>query len=442
MDAMSFEDDMPKSFLDDDTDMVPGEAAEAKTATRVRPFTVKTRTTKVPYTFKNFVAARQGKDLFSASEATLEEKLALFDAVQAHLIATQKEIASLREKGVVTNGGPELFLVPVCFLTVDDTWCRNKLVDWNHVAEIAHSFREKSFLPPLVTLRKVFSAAGKVIDVVISLPDGVHRTTAFREIGGTHLRALVQIVDDVVDEAQIYSDNNYNRRSHNGLDLLKVLYALSDAEVVKIHEIISDYGFEFPETSRSPWPKIGAIRAVINSYRTHGEDVVRRVLWLLSQKEFKLWYGDKKSISGDMIVGLSRYVATFERPGYIHSSLTEHIMATNTPEFVTKQIGLMLPTTTMTQIIQSPVEVSGDSEQARGIRICCAFVTLIKELFKPSKAAMRPSNYHPKFRDALETFYDTSKDARDKADAVTSIRRFFAKRKQPDCWCDESSIVR
>lgn len=432
---------MNPEFNPDSTD-VEHDVDTGTTATKRKPFTVKTRNTKVPYTFKNFTSARQGKDIFSASEATLEEKIALFDAVQAHLRAMNEELQALREKGIVANGGPDTFLVPVRFLTVNDMWCRNKLVDWNHVAEIANSFREKSFLPPLVTLRKVFSAAGKLIDIVISLPDGVHRTTAFREIGGTHLRALVQIVDDVVDEAQIYSDNNYNRRSHNGLDLLKVNYALSDAEVVAIHDIISDYGFEFPETSKSPWPKIVAIRAVIKSYRSYGEDVLRRVLWLLSRKEFKHWYGNKNSVSGDFIAGLSRYVAEFERPGYIHSSLTEHVMATNTPEFIEEQIGERLTAGAMTQIMNSPVTVSRTSEQSRNVIICCSMVTLVSEMFKPAKAAMRPANYHPKFRDALDTFYDTSKDARDKADAISAIRRFFAKRKQPDCWSTESGFVR
>lgn len=432
----------PDDMADDDIISIGEDSAEPGTTTRIRPFTVKTRNTKVSYTFKNFTSARQGKDIFSASEATLEEKVALYDAVQTHLRAMNEELQALREKGIIANGGPDTFLVPVRFVTVNDMWCRNKRVDWNHVAEIASSFREKSFLPPLVTLRKVFSASGKLIDVVISLPDGVHRTTAFRELGGTHLRALVQIVDDVVDEAQIYSDNNYNRRAHNGLDLLKVNYALSDAEVVAIHDIISDYGFEFPETPKSPWPKIVAIKAVIRSYRTYGEDVIRRVLWLLSRKEFTSWYGDKKSISGDFIAGLSRYVAEFERPGYIHSSLTEHIMTTHTPSFIEEQVGGMLSPASIVQIMNLRSAMSTASEQSRNVRICCAMVALVREMFKPAKAAMRPANYHPKFRDALDTFYDTSKDERDKADAISAIRRFFAKRKQPDCWCTESAIVR
>jgi hypothetical protein len=51
--------------------------------------------------------------------------------------------------------------------------------------------------------------------------------------------------------------------------------------------------------------------------------VLRRALHLLSRKEFSTWYGQQIAISGDFIGGICRYIAEFEKPGYIHSSLTE-----------------------------------------------------------------------------------------------------------------------
>jgi hypothetical protein len=54
-------------------------------------------------------------------------------------------------------------------------------------------------------------------------------------------------------------------------------------------------------------------------------------------------------------------------------------------------------------------------EGARVARICAAFVHKVREMFKPSKAGLRPENYHTKFKDAMDVYYDTARDDRDRA---------------------------
>ncbi|NDD52333.1 hypothetical protein EBZ39_00375 [bacterium] len=441
MDAIDDAGDTPES------DDVGHNVEPGTSAAGAKPFTVKTRKTNVPYTFKNFTSARQGTDLFSGSAGSLKEKSDLYEAIFYRLEELKDELNSLREKGVVANGGTDTFLIPIDYLTIDETWCREKRVDWKHVAEIVVNFDEGSMSLPTVTVRRIFSPAGKLVDVVISLTDGVHRTTGLKELGYTHVRALVQIVDDVEDEAKVYSNHNYNRRAHAKHDIIKVQLALNDPKLLKIKEILGDYGFVFPERSgkRCAWPQMGAIQTVIKCFDRYGEDILRRALWLLSRKEFSLWYGNATAIHGDFIGGLCRYIDTFEKPGYIHSTMTEHMMTTNSPDFLHK-LGRSFGNPDVTNIMNCTVfqhsESGANGEGARMVRTCAAFVAAIRETFKPSKAASRPANYHPKFKDALDVYYDNAKDARDKADAILTIRRAMAKRKQPDCWFTESSIVR
>ena len=187
--------DAINSELAPDVADVADDVETGKPAASVKPFTVKTKKTKVPYTFKNFTSARQGKDLFGESTGTLEEKSRLFDEVEFRLEELKEELQSLREKqGIAANGGTDVFLIPIDFLTVDDEWCRDKLVDWNHVAEIANNFRPGSLSLPTVTLRKIFSPTGKLLEIIISLTDGVHRTVSLKELGFTHIRALVRVL--------------------------------------------------------------------------------------------------------------------------------------------------------------------------------------------------------------------------------------------------------
>lgn len=413
----------------------------------IKPFTVKTKRKRVPYTFKNFTSGRQGKNLFSDAGGALEDKSRLFDEIEFRLLELQEELASLKEnRGVIANGGTDVFLIPIEFLTIDPAWCRERPVDWNHVAEIVVNFSEGSLALPTVTLRKVFAPDGKLLEVVISLTDGVHRTAALKELGYTHVRALVHIVNDSKDEAQAYSDNNYNRRAHAKWDIVKVRKTLDDPSIVKIKEIMEDYGFLFPEKAKDDkWPKIGAIHTVEKCYNRYGEDILRRAFYLLSRKEFSTWYGQQLSVSGNFIGGLCRYIDEFEKPGYVHSSLTEHIMATNIPQAIDQTANLLSNPEVVDIFGYSPfqkVDSGRDGEGARIARICAAFVHKVREMFKPSKAGLRPTNYHTKFKEALDVYYDKTRDDRDRADAIGAVRRALARRKMPDCWFTESDIVR
>ncbi len=414
------------------------------TVTKSRPFTVATRNTKQKYTFKNFTSARQGPDMFTESEGSLKEKSDLYDMVAYELEELSEALLKLeKEQGIKTNGGTIIGLVPINFITVDEAWCRQRKVDWNHVAQIVVDFNEGSLSLPKITFRKVFAANGKLQSVVISLTDGVHRTVALKELGFTHVRATVLIVEEMRDEAQIYKDENYNRRAHAKRDIYRARIAEKDERLEEIVKLVEHHGFKFSTHAgtRSSRFEITAIQTVEKLYYRYGPEVLGRVLELLGDPAYPEWNGHTSAITADSLAGWCMYVDVFERPGFIHSSMTGHLLKTTPPELIENLAsdisreacdGLM-------GFEVCPGSKGFTSQEARFVKNCCAVVKMVKELFKPAR---RPAeNFSPKFKDALDLYY--SKDAH-RASELLHMRKFFAKKKMADYWFAKtnSDIVR
>ena len=414
------------------------------TATTSRPFSVKTKNTKQKYTFKNFTSARQGTDIFTESAGSLQEKSELYDAVAFEQEELKETLAKLeKETGVVANGETIVALVPISFITIDPDWCRQKRVDWNHVAEIVVNFRPGSLSLPTITFRKIFTQAGKLQDVVISLTDGVHRTVSLRELGYTHVRALVQIVEEMKDEAQIYSDCNYNRRVHAKRDIYRARVAREDAALMEIVSLVEKYGFRFPKHAgmRSAWPDIGAIQTVEKLYYRYGPETLGRTLELMSDPVFSEWHGQPASITADMLAGWCMFIDKFEKPGFVHSNMTEYLLRSTTPTLVTDMANSISREACDGLMGEEVCKNSAtfNSQEARAIKHCCALLRKVRDLFKPSK---RPAgDFLPKFKDAFDLFY--SKDEHRMAELM-HLRRFFAKKKMADHWFAKvnSEIVR
>ncbi len=432
----------PNDELFNDFDDLFEDATESaepteKTATSSasRPFTVKTRKTKQKYTFKHFTSARQGTDLFADSAGTLQEKSDLYEEVAFALESLKDDLEKLEKNDkIIANGGTIISLVPINFITVDPEWCRQKRVDWNHVAEIAMHYRAGSLSLPTITFRKIFSPTGKLQNVILSLTDGVHRTAALRELGHTHVRALVQIVEELKDEAQMYSDLNYNRRAHAKRDIYRARVAYEDESLMDIVRLVESYGFSFPSHAgmKCSWPDIGAIQTVEKLYHRYGPEILGRVFELLGDKAFVEWHGNNASITADMISGFAMFVEEFERPGFVHSNMTRHFFKSTTPNIVSETAnnisrvecdGLM-----NRQVCEN--STTFNSQEARAVKHCCAIVKKIKELFKPSK---RPADeFTPKFKEAFDLFYTADKEHR--LSELLHLRKFFAKKKMADYW--------
>lgn len=417
--------------LSPDDDEENSEDSEPRKAAAGRAFAVSTKKTKVKYTFKNFSSARLGQNMFSTTGGTLKERSDLFDEVAYSLTELDEQLTELEKKGIRANGGTTVALVPIDMLTVDPRWCREKRVDWNHVAEIVLNFRPGSLSLPTVTFRKIFDAEHRLVEVIISLTDGVHRTVSLMELGHTHVRAICMVVNDMKDEAQLYSDLNYNTRSHGRLDIQRGRMAAEDPELKRVVEFIDRFGFKFPTRGKraSKWPELFGIGTVVKIINRSGEETAARMFELITNPENAEWIGQEESISADMLAGIAGFIDKFERPGYIHSNMTDYLFKNVGPKVIVN-IATSLNKQACDEILHKASTGKGNSgESTRQMQFTSALVSKIRDLFKP---ANRPTEgFMPKFRDAFMLYYS---DDADKARALLDMRKGFAKKKMADYW--------
>jgi hypothetical protein len=411
-----------------------------------RAFTVKTKKSKRSYTFKRITSAKSGKNMFFKAGGTLEERSKLYDETAYRLEELKEKIKTCADHGVHLTAGTVEAIIPIDWLTIDPSWCRGKPVDYNHVAEIVINFSEQSLDLPTVTMRKVFDPAGRLIGVVIALTDGVHRTAALYELGDTHIRAMVTIVEEVADEAQIYSDRNYSRRAHGRQDVIRALVTSKDPKIEEIRAIIGDYGFKIQDPDKPGKcvpPEINSIKTLIACFDRFGEAVLRRVMQILNNPKFAYWQLNPLALSSDFLTALCRYVSEFERPGYIHTGMTHHMLETMTPETI-RAMGLTMTQTTQIAGILGYLPFRGhvmpNSESGRIVQVLAGLVSAVRGFYKPK---MRPAYFHPKFKSALDVYYNEAMSAAEKADAIQAVRRQLARVKMADGWYDaDSDLVR
>jgi hypothetical protein len=399
-----------------------------------RAFSVSTKKTKVKYTFKYFSSARMGANMFSTTGGTLEERSTLFDEIAYSLVELEEQLKELDKKGITANGGTTVALVPIDMLTIDERWCREKRVDWNHVAEIVMNFRPGSLSLPTVTFRKIFDAEHRLVEVIISLTDGVHRTVSLMELGHTHVRAICMVVNDVKDEAQLYSDLNYNTRSHGRLDIQRGRMAAEDPELKRVVEFISKFGFKFPTSGKkAKWPELFGIQTVVRILSRYGEETTGRMFELITNPANAEWVGQEESITADMMAGVVNFIDRFEKPGYIHSNMTDYLFKNVGPKVVQNIATSLNPQACDEILHRASTSKGAGSESTRQKQYTAALVSKVRDLFKP---ANRPTEgFLPKFRDAFMLYYSANED---KARTLTDLRKGFAKKKVADYWFAKS----
>jgi hypothetical protein len=399
---------------------------------KTRAFTVKgKRNPHKTYTFNNFSSARDGKDLFRTTPVSLEDKKALYDSLVLLHEATELRVESAASRGEVILG-ISVAEIPINYLTVDDAWARSKLVDWNHVADMAMDFHPKSVSIPSVAARCEYDDDGNLSDVIFSLTDGVHRTTTLQEKGYTHVLVSVQLVDSVREEAEISSDCNYGRRAHAGIDILKNRISSEEERALALKQFIEARGFVISmKLGTKSWPEIGAIPTVEKILRRYGEDTLARVLDLFSNPTFAHWFGNSATLRADMLAGWALYIHEFERTGFIHSAMTEHLLQNTTPvliENLAEQINKPIASAVFNREM-CPNAKDLNSEDGRGVKVCTALVRQVSELFKPSK---RPkTNFLSKFKTAFDLFYSVEPNRNSE---LASVRNSCSRKGMPDYW--------
>lgn len=397
-----------------------------------RAFTVHgKRNAHKKYTFQNFDSARQGKLLFQRTTTTLAEKIELRDEIVMMLEDAQQESERLEQRGIKLLDTPT-YMIPINVLTVDDAWARSRLVDWNHVADIVMDFHPNSMTSPSVSIRSVYDERQELIDIIFSIPDGVHRTVSAQELGYTHIKANVKIVDTVREEAEISSDCNYGRRSHSITDILKNRLTSEEERLLALKELVEAHGFSLAlRVGTKPWPEIGAVPTLERIIKRYGVDVLQRVFELLSNEQFTHWHGNAASLRADMIAGLALYVEEFERPGFIHSNMTAHMLRNTTPTLIEN---LAAPVTKpiaseVFNRVMCPAAKDLGSEDGRAVKTCTALVKQVAELFKDRNKPK--TDYLPRFKALFELFYT---DLNTRAEYIVSHRKFCSSKGMPDYW--------
>jgi hypothetical protein len=427
---------------DADEESAAGGAVKAPT----RAFTVKSKKSGQPYTFKRIRSAKTGQKMFfTGRSGSLEERSRLYDDTAYRMEELRENLQECAKQGIHVTAATVEAVIPIDWLTLDKSWCRGKPIDFNHVAEILTKFSVNSLDLPRVTMRKVFDpATGQLLGVVFSLTDGVHRTVSLFELGDTHIRAMVTIVNEVADEAQIYSDCNYGRRAHARQDVVRALVTAKDPKIEEIRAIIGDYGFKIQDPDKPGKcvpPEINSVKTLISCFDRFGEMVLRRVMQLLNDARYPFWRLNPLALSGDFLTALCRYVDEFERPGYIHTDMTHHLFETMTPETI-RAMGLTLTQTAQIADIlgYQPFRnnVMPSSESGRIVQVLASMILSVRNFYKPK---FRPANFHPKFKSALDVYYNKAISPADRADAINAIRRQLARVKLADGWFDGDSLL-
>lgn len=401
--------------------------------TKHRPFTVHgKRNINQKYTFKTFTSARQGKDLFQTTPLTLAEKVALFNKVTLAFEECQRKVAQAELRGEKLLCVPTVEL-PLNALTVNKLWARDKLVDFNHIADITMYFRAKSLAITMVSVRRIYDEAGNLIDIIFSLPDGVHRGTALLELGYTHLTVSAWVVNSVREEAEISNDCNYGRRSHAGADILKNRMTAEEERILALKALVENHGFKLSMRvgGTKSGNEIGAVPTLEKLLRKYGVDVLTRALELFSNPQFTHWHNSPATLTADMFSGLALYIHEFERPGFIHSNMTTHMFCNTTPKLITDLADDISKATASTVFNREvcPNARNLGSEDGRTYRHATAMIKQVEELFKERYKPR--TNYLPRFKTAYDLFVSTS----DKRMAdLMSARKFCVGRGMPDYW--------
>lgn len=420
-------------FADGDGNGADNNGGSDNNDAKHRPFTVHgKRNINRKYTFKTFTSARQGKDLFQTTDLTLAEKKMWYDKVVLAHEESRLEVERMKQLGENLLDIPT-FRLPIKIFTVNDLWSRDKLVDWNHTADLAMDFHPKSLAVPSVSIRCIYDERQELIDIIFSLPDGVHRITAAMELGYTMLKVSVQLVTSIREEAEISNDCNYGRRSHAGADILKNRMTAEEERILALKALVEDYGFKLSMRvgGTKSGNEIGAVPTLEKLLRKYGVEVLTRALELFSNPQFTHWHDSPATLTADMFSGLALYIHEFERPGFIHSNMTTHMFCNTTPKLIT-DLAEVVSKATASAVFNREVCPNArnlGSEDGRAYRHATAMIKQVEELFKERYKPR--TNYLPRFKTAYDLFVSTS----DKRMAdLMSARKFCVNRGMPDYW--------
>ena len=395
------------------------------------------RKTKKTYTFQRIKDRDALVDtLLSPPDLSRSEAHAVMTTVREAIAARDEQYAKLKDMGIHSPQQEATTFLPIAALRADSKFSRENLVDWAHVADIGAEFDEKAYGRAVVHARRVVDKDKKFLYYSFTLIDWTHRLVLAVDNGFTHVPCAVEIVGDVAESARIMSAINGRTRKMNATDTMRTRRIGQDEMIKKLCKILGEYSFEGKESTKPAHDHgIVSLPKLEKIYRQYGEDVVYRVLDLLTTSRFMGWSSQPNACIPDMLHGLAMVVQA-EKAGFMPTAVLTHILETNSPDSIINQKENELSTRAAEDIYGSPV--SDTSEEGRAKRIFCVFMKQLELRLKAGKLQMKHPHLED-FRYLRNAYYRyrraTKKAEKDKVIAsVNAVRRRLHAAKAGDYW--------
>ena len=398
---------------------------------------IKGRKTKKTYTFQRITDRDALVDLLlSPPDLNRGEAHAVMTQIREAIETRDEQYEQLKNKGIHSPRQEAIAFLPIAALRADPKFSRENLIDWPHIADIGAEFNENAYGRVVVHARRVVDKNNKFLYYSFTIIDATHRIVLAVDKGFTHVSCAVAIVSDVAESARIMSAINGRTRKMNPTDTMRTRRVGQDETIKKLGKILDEYSFEGKESTKPAHDHgIVSLPKLEKIYRQYGEDVVYRVLDLLTTSRFMGWSSQPNACIPDMLHGLAMVVQA-EKVGFMPTAVLTHILETNSPDSIINQKENELSTRAAEDIYGSPV--SDVSEEGRAKRIFCVFMKQLELRLKAGKLQMKHPHLED-FRYLRNAYYRfrraSTKVKKDQVIAsVNAVRKRLYSAKMGDHW--------
>jgi hypothetical protein len=235
------------------------------------------------------------------------------------------------------------FKMPWNVLTRNAAYQRDEFLKKNKVARIVNNWRPAKFQSLRVAMIPVYDDNGTMIDVRFEVADGWHRRSALVQLQMTAGNTLFTISCEITpcrnqaEAASIFSASNNpdERAPTSSKEQWKAAFVEGQTDVVGVVELCDEYGLNARCTSRTRrWPYVDfgfAIRNAISDPRI-GLEGMHRGLQIYGNAQLFGLRAPKlehvpHALSAQMFIGVCRFIALFEMPGYAHDVVIQRMFA-------------------------------------------------------------------------------------------------------------------
>ena len=300
--------------------------------------------------------------------------------------------------------------VPIAAITLPragglSEWCREKRIDFAHVAEVRCNFDAQHMTQPTIIMRITEDDQRRPI-VVVHNADGTHRITCLTERGVTVIEAGVTIVHSEEEEAKAFLIANKTRPTSQQ-DKVRARLCSNEEKIQDLVRRLNSYGLELAtHTGGARYPKIAATGAVEEIDDSYGPAVLRRKCELLVGSGVNWQCGE--ALQSQMLFGLAGFINQFEVPGYAQRFLVEDMMHQTTPTAVYNQAAGKTAEHLLRDLRKKTTSAGLTSEAGRHDKVTLAFYETYNNLIKSYARNDRPQA--TAFRTLWKLWHDYNTD--------------------------------